>query len=135
MASPPSLKRLDESKFDDMPDSFHSEFLPAFNGFTSDTTNGLTELLARPVEYRELVFTTPSSSVSENAAPFPLYLKPQTAKNWSICTVVNPTLRDGASPGAAAQALYEKTADGQLKVRFVTGITTSTTYKMLLRIE
>lgn len=136
MAAPPSLKRLLSDQFEEAPEWFHEKFLPAFNGFATDVASALTKGLSFGENLlgmeRELSFTTLSGSVVIDEAPFVIDL--QVPFRVKSILVLNPTVGDGAVPGAAAQVIWKPSARGA-SVRFVTGITTSKTYRMLLRLE
>jgi hypothetical protein len=140
MAKPPKLKTLRPEDYDFSADAseWAPKLLQALSTFCSDVTNALSGLLDSENirrEDRDFEFTTPSGSVALDAAPFPIVLKPQKVTYPKGVTVLDPVVADGAVPAAAAQVIKSLDKDGNVVVRYVTGIEVSKTYKMRIRLE
>lgn len=136
MASPPSLKRLATESFEDADDWFKEMFLPLLNGFLGDVANALNRSLDGDNilrEDREFIFTT-GATVAIDAPPFPLFFTPQVAKQPHNLIITNNAV-DGVSPIGAVQPVWDRTADGRVRLRLLTGLDANTRYKMRARFD
>ena len=134
MAQPPSLKRIAEEGLEDAEEWFRNGFLPQINPFLRDTVNllsGQVDALNLAAEEREITFTT-GASVAIDTAPFPLLLTPQKKQSPQNLVITNCAV-DGVAPVGAAQAVWDRTSDGKVRIRLITGLDASTAYKMRIR--
>lgn len=139
MAAPPALKRLLMEQYEDAPEWFQA-FLQAFNPFATDVVNGLTRSLTYGdniySEEREFRVVT-GDPVDADESPFPLYLKPQLVRHPRnfIVTDVRPVGVNTPLPISATQAFCTMTADGRVKVRWISGLDVNTTYDIRIRFD
>lgn len=141
MAPPPNLKRLAAENFEGAEDWFLEAFLPQLNGFLGDVVNALSGALTHKEnllsEERDIQVMMGVGSGSPDAAPFPLYIKPQKVLRPRnvIVTFVKVETSVTASPVSAVMPFWDLTSKGLIRIRWFTGLDASTTYSIRVRFD
>lgn len=138
MAKPPKLKTLRPEDYDFNGDAseWGPKLLQVLSTFCGDVTNAMSGQLTAPENIRreewEITFTT-GAALSLDQSPFPLMLTPKVVTQprhiW-VTSIEDISVSGGGSPVAAVQPFWQRTSEGQVKMRFVHGLLENQTYRM-----
>lgn len=131
MAAPPRTKSISAEAFDGAPDWFTQTFLPVINDHFRDTINALSRqlTLSENIASKSIadLRVDVGASYAADVAPFPLLLASGFKVAHLIITKSNAL--DGSAFSTPVFPTWENTGDGRVKIRFLTGLAVSKSYR------